>query len=111
MFEDQKVPEDEKHLDDVLQERYGLYGPLMLCALIDLPFLIAIYIWLFSFFGEGVLLDATGTFFWLALLLSLLSMVPSIGIYSLIDHLWERKIKRVKERKFRHRHPYWQPLG
>jgi hypothetical protein len=112
LVESTKVSKDEMHLDDYLQERYGPYGPIMLLLLIALPLMIAISIWFFPAIVSEEVPPATqlGLFIGFLMPLCLGTIFPSAGIYLLIDHLWERKIKRAKDQKFRQRYPYWQPM-
>ena len=111
MFADKNVPEDEKHFEDVLHERYGHDATIGLMTLIAIPFLVVILLGFEHYIASGFRPEDQG-FVVIGFLLpmAVMAMVPALGIFLLIDHLWERKIKRAKDRKFHERYPYWQPL-
>ena len=107
----QKVPKDEMHLDDYLQERYGPEGSIGLLMVVAIPFLVPIFLGFERYIASGVRPgDQVGLLIGFLLPMAVMALVPSFAICLLIDHLWERKIKRVKEQKFRERYPYWQPM-
>lgn len=111
LVESKKVPKDEMHLDDYLQERYGPEGSIGLLMVVAIPFLVAISLWFEHYIASGVRPgDQVGLLIGFLLPMAVMALVPSFAICLLLDQLWERKIKRVKEQKFRERYPYWQPL-